>query len=220
MRYRKNATPTRLIGLLGGSFNPAHAGHLHISVAAMKRYALAEVWWLVSPANPLKDPDTLAPYALRLEHARRTARHPRIRVLDCERKFATRYTIDTLRRLMQANPGCRFVWLMGMDNLAGFHRWRQWREIAALVPLVIADRRPGTYGALKSKAATALQSWRRMAPGEAPCWSALFLRPHPASATGLRKTLGKDAFSRHNGNWQPIQEISPSLPTPSRGVRI
>ncbi len=186
------------IGLLGGSFNPAHEGHLHISLEALKRLGLDEIWWLVSPANPLKDPATLADYAERLAGAQIAAAHPRIRVLDNEQKLGTRYTIDTLKALQRRYPDVGFVWLMGADNLTSFHRWRRWREITRRVPIAVFDRVPYQHGALSSRFAKVL-AVQRIAPEAArtlvsrplPAWSYLFILPHAASATEIRKTLGK-----------------------------
>lgn len=196
---------TNKIGLLGGSFNPAHAGHRHISLEALKRLGLDEVWWLVSPANPLKDPAILAEYAQRLASAQETAAHPRIKVLDFEQKEGLRYTVDTLRVLKRRYPGAQFVWLMGADNLAGFHRWRRWREIAALVPIAVFDRSPYQHGALAGRFSTAFarfrlpqESARMLVHRQAPAWVYLFIRPHAASSTDLRKTLGNSSHLRHN----------------------
>ena len=195
----------RRIGLLGGSFNPAHAGHRHISLEAIKRLGLDEIWWLVSPQNPLKKSSDLADYALRLTYARSIARHPRIRVLDVEQRHGLRYTIDTIDYLRAHYPTHQFVWLMGADNLAGFHRWRAWRRIANALPIAILDRAPyglkalharfaTTYAAARCSAAAA----RTLATAATPCWAYLTIPRHPLSATDLRKTLGKDAFLRHN----------------------
>src|SRR5690348_11780205 len=116
------------IGLLGGSFNPAHAGHRHISIEAMQALDLDEVWWLVSPGNPLKeDARDMAPFAARLTSARRMARRSRIRVSDFEAREGTRYTIDTVRMLKRRYPNHQFIWLLGSDTLPNFHKWRDWR---------------------------------------------------------------------------------------------
>lgn len=144
------------IGLLGGSFNPAHEGHLHVSRQALKRLGLDHVWWLVSPQNPLKPRRGMAPLAVRLESATRlAARDPRIRATDLEARLATQYTADTLRALKRRYPGVRFVWLMGADNLAGLHRWRRWRAVMRSVPVAVFDR-PG----YARKALTAKAAWR------------------------------------------------------------
>ena len=129
------------IGLLGGSFDPAHEGHAHITREALKRFDLDEVWWLVSPGNPLKARGP-APLATRLAQARRVMRHPRVRITDLETRLGTRYTHATLTALSERYPGVRFVWLMGADNLASFHRWENWRDIMEMVPIAVMAR-PG-----------------------------------------------------------------------------
>ncbi len=191
----------RRIGLLGGSFNPAHSGHRHISVEAMKRLGLTEVWWLVSPQNPLKDPAALADYETRLALAIQVARHPRIKISDAERKTGTRFTVDILRDLRRRHPGTQFVWLMGADNLLTFHRWKDWRRIAREIPIAVFDRKPYTHQAVRSRAGEWLTKRRRPCgglAGKAGGFSYLFLRPSYCSATALRKTLGNFAFLPHN----------------------
>ena len=129
------------IGLLGGSFDPAHGGHLYVSETARKALKLDCVWWLVSPGNPLKsDP---APLDVRVTRARLVARGPRIVVSDIEARLHTRFTIDTAKALLRRFPHVRFVWLMGSDNLVQFSRWRHWQQIAALLPIAVV-RRPGS----------------------------------------------------------------------------
>lgn len=194
----------RRIGLLGGSFNPAHAGHLHISKQALKRLALDEIWWLVSPHNPLKNASDLADYATRLASAAFTARHPRIRVLDVEETHHLRYTIDTVCHLQTQHPKHRFIWLMGADNLAHFHRWKCWQEIAARIPIAILDRAPYALRALHGRFAARFAPARiipanahTLADMPAPAWVFLTIPRHPLSATALRKTLGKAAYLRH-----------------------
>ncbi|GAC1548395.1 MAG: nicotinate-nucleotide adenylyltransferase [Beijerinckiaceae bacterium] len=130
------------VGLFGGSFNPAHQGHLHASKLALKRLCLDRVWWLVTPGNPLKDTSGLPPLAVRIAAARRLARDPRIVVTGLEAEIGTRYTFDTIAYLRRRCPGVRFVWIMGSDILGQFHRWQRWREIASALPLAIIDR-PG-----------------------------------------------------------------------------
>jgi len=132
------------IGLLGGSFNPAHAGHLYVSETALKRLKLDSVWWLVSPGNPLKDGAGMAPLAARLESAKRIAMcEPRIHVSALEDALHTIYTIDTVKALLRRFPKVEFVWLMGSDNLQQFSRWRRWQALARLVPIAVVQR-PGT----------------------------------------------------------------------------
>jgi len=137
------------VGLLGGSFNPAHRGHVHISEEAIKRLGLDAVWWLVSPQNPLKSARNMAPQAIRLASARAVARNPRIVPTDVERKLGTQYTVDSLKALTALHPSTRFIWLMGGDNLQGFHRWRQWRQIVRAVPIAVLLR-PRYSGARRS----------------------------------------------------------------------
>lgn len=132
------------IGLLGGSFNPAHSGHLYVSETALKRLKLVSVWWLVSPGNPLKEEAGMAPFAARLKSAQAiAAHHPRIHVSGLERSLGTRYTVDTVSALERRFPHVQFVWLMGSDNLAQFGRWRRWQELARKVPIAVVQR-PGT----------------------------------------------------------------------------
>jgi len=132
------------IGLLGGSFNPAHAGHLYVSETARKRLRLDAVWWLVSPGNPLKDKSSMAPLKARLDGARKIAgRDPAIHVGALEQQLGTIYTVDTVKALQRRFPKVRFVWLMGSDNLEQFSRWRRWDEIARHIPIAVIQR-PGS----------------------------------------------------------------------------
>jgi nicotinate-nucleotide adenylyltransferase len=188
------------IGLLGGSFNPAHGGHRRISLAAMRALGLDEVWWLVSPGNPLKQgAKDMAPYAARLASARQKARRAPIRVTSFEAEEGTRYTIDTVRRLKRRFPRHRFIWLMGADTLPNFHKWRDWRHLAAEVPIAVI-RRPG-YDR-PAHAARAMGWLRRFVhpSGQASSWTEwsapaiylLRLPPDPTSATAIRA---------HDPNW-------------------
>ena len=182
------------IGLLGGSFNPAHRGHRRISLAAMEALGLDEIWWLVSPGNPLKDQATdMAPYPARLASAQEMARLAPIRASDFEARAGTRYTVDTLRHIQRRHPRHRFIWLMGADTLPNFHKWRKWREIAHRVPIAVLSR-PGYDG--PARAARAMGWLRRFVHPSSQAkqwteWSApaillLRLPPDPTSATGLR----------------------------------
>lgn len=186
---------TRRIGLLGGSFNPAHGGHRRIALGAAAALGLDEVWLLVSPGNPLKeDKSDMAPLAARLASARRIARHAPIRARALETRYGTRFTIDTLREIVRRHPRHRFVWLMGSDNLASFDRWRKWREIAMTMPIAVIAR-PGYYRqAHRGKAwawlgrfvqpPAAARNWTTWRP---PALVLLRFRPDPASATALRR---------------------------------
>jgi nicotinate-nucleotide adenylyltransferase len=174
------------VALLGGSFDPAHEGHLHASLVALRALKLDYVWWLVSPGNPLKPhPQALA---RRVEAARRAARHPRIRVTAIESELGTRYTIDTVRALQRRFPRLRFVWLMGSDNLLQFSRWRSWQRIAMRVPIIVV-RRPGSaLAALPAALTRRFGQMRRL--GAPPCILVLDGRRNAASSTALRQTLG------------------------------
>ena len=185
---------TPRIGLLGGSFNPAHRGHRRITLAAIAALGLDEAWWLVSPGNPLKAGRAdMAPLAARLASARRQARRAPIKATAIEAKLDTRYTADTLRALVRRYPRKRLIWLMGEDNLAQFHRWRDWRGIARTVPIAVIAR-PG-YNVVARRAPA--MGWLRRfirPPRQARCWTkwslpALVLlrfRPDPTSATLIR----------------------------------
>lgn len=129
------------IGLLGGSFDPPHSGHVHITKQALRRLGLSQVWWLVSPGNPLK-PKGPQPMARRMAASRAIMQHPRVKITDIEARLGTRYTAETLAHLVALYPGVRFVWLMGADNLAQFHHWDRWQEIAQRVPIAVLAR-PG-----------------------------------------------------------------------------
>lgn len=146
-----------LTGLLGGSFNPAHGGHRAISLHAMAALGLDELWWLVSPANPLKPKKGMAPLAARLASAKAVARRTRIRATAIEAQLGTRYTFDTLRILVRRYPQHRFIWLMGADNLGQLPQWRDWRKIAELMPIAVIAR-PG-YNARAR--ATRAMGWLR-----------------------------------------------------------
>lgn len=181
------------IGLLGGSFNPPHRAHVAISEAVMKRLGLDEVWWIVTPGNPLKAHGDLAPLADRLDACRRLVTNPRIRITAFEEELGSSSTIVTLSFLKRRLQGVHFVWIMGGDNLAGFHRWAQWRDIAALMPFVVADRPQWRLKALSAPAARALAQFRlpdeaarSLALKKAPAWLYLTLRLSPESSTRIR----------------------------------
>ena len=181
------------IGLLGGSFNPAHGGHRHLSMEAIRHLGLDGVWWLVSPQNPLKQTDGMAPLAERMASARRTARHPKLMVTDLETRLGTVYTADTLRKLTRLFPHVRFVWLMGADNLVQISRWERWHEIFKTVPIAVFARPSYCLKALASEATHRFDRFRvkerrasQLADLNAPRWVFLHTRLHPASATRIR----------------------------------
>ncbi len=190
------ARPGQVIGLLGGSFDPAHAGHVHITREALKRFGLDRVWWLVSPGNPLKARGP-APLALRMDHARALMRHPRVMVTDIEARLGTRYTAQTLARLRARYPGVRFVWLMGADNLAQFHHWQDWRQIMGSVPVGVLARPGDRISARMSPAARAFAHARIPAAGApllgraaAPAWCFLNVPMSPLSSSSIRARGG------------------------------
>lgn len=181
-------------GLLGGSFNPAHRGHRRISLFARDALGLDEVWWLVSPGNPLKPAKEMAPLGARVRSARAQARRAPIRVTAIERQLGTRYTIDTLRALVRRFPRREFVWLMGADNLAQFDRWKDWRRIARTMPIAVIARPGYDAAAFASPAMAWLRRFERPASsfaqaGEwrAPALILLRFDPDPSSATALRR---------------------------------
>ena len=185
------------MGLLGGSFNPPHQAHRTISLFALKRLRLDRVWWLVSPGNPLKENGTLYALAERMQAARAIAHDPRIAVSCLETVIRTRYTFDTINTLRHRANGVRFVWIMGADNLAQFHRWQNWQRIAAMVPIAVVDRPPASFRAIASPAAQALAHYRlpeneaaRLADRRAPAWVFLTGLKLPLSSTGLRNPDG------------------------------
>ena len=189
-----NVAMARLIGLLGGSFNPAHRAHRAMSLAAMEKLGLDEVWWLVSPGNPLKGKaKDMAPYGARIGSARAMARRSRIRVSDFELHSGTRFTIDTIRRIIRRWPRSRFIWLMGEDTVAQFRQWKDWRALASLVPIAVISR-PGydddaraarAMGWLRRFVRPASQA-RNWTEWSAPAISFLRLPPDRTSATRLR----------------------------------
>jgi nicotinate-nucleotide adenylyltransferase len=182
------------IGLLGGSFNPAHAAHREISLTALHALGLDQVWWLVSPQNPLKSRTGMAPLDGRLAQARDAAGHPRIRVTAVESRLGTRYTVDTVKALRKHYPHTRFVWLMGADNLAQFHRWRDWQGIADQMPIAVLDRPGFNLTALQTPAGqwlarhrVARHDARVLADRTAPAFLLLKSKLNPLSATEIRR---------------------------------
>ncbi len=181
------------VGLLGGSFDPAHEGHVQITREALRRFGLDRVWWLVSPGNPLK-PEGPAPVERRMEVARRLMAHPRVEISDFEARAGTRYTAETLAALMRRRPDLRFVWLMGADNLASFHRWQNWQWIMENVPIGVIARPEARIPARNSVAARRYGRFRlpgrasvvlpRMAP---PAWCFINVPMVEQSSSAIRQ---------------------------------
>jgi len=188
------------VGLLGGSFNPPHEAHRAVSLFAIKRLKLDRVWWLVTPGNPLKDQGGLRDLGRRAEAARAMANDPRIDVTCLEAVIGTRYTFDTITYLRRRAAGVRLVWIMGADNLAQFHRWKNWRRIADQVPIAVVDRPPQSFRALAAPAAQALARYRlpenqaaRLSESRTPCW--VFL-------TGMKSNLSSTGLRNLDGSWK------------------
>ncbi|WP_183434304.1 nicotinate-nucleotide adenylyltransferase [Methylobacterium sp. R2-1] len=181
------------IGLYGGSFNPAHAGHLHVSRTALRRLRLDRVWWLVTPGNPLKDRGLLAPLEERVARARALAADPRIAVTGFEAGIGSRYTFDTLRWLVQRRPSLHFVWVMGADSLGSLHRWHRFEKILSLMPVAVIDRPGYTLKAPAARAARAFAAARipeaeapALATRHPPAWTFLHGPRSELSSTALR----------------------------------
>ena len=186
------------IGLLGGSFNPAHSGHKLISTIALKRLKLDYVWWIVTPGNPLKDNRTLPSQNRRMQQAQTIASHPRIKITGFESQIQTRYTYGTITYIKRRCKNVKFIWLMGADNLKSFHHWQNWRNIANQVPIAIIDRPGTTLKSMQSRTAHSLKKFRikeSSAPVlpslKAPAWIFLHGRRTDLSSTILRKNQNK-----------------------------
>ena len=187
-----HAAPGQVVGLFGGSFDPPHSGHLHLSREALKRLGLDQLWWLVSPGNPLK-PHAPAPLPDRIAAARALARDPRITITDIEARLGTRATADTLASLQHRYPFVRFVWIMGADNLAGLHRWDRWQDIMARVPVAVFARPGQRMAALNARMARQYARYRlpegaarALRYKAAPAWIYLDMPMRRESSTALR----------------------------------
>jgi nicotinate-nucleotide adenylyltransferase len=209
----------RRIGLLGGSFNPAHEGHRHVSLEALKRLGLDEVWWLVSPQNPLKSDNGMEPLATRLARAKLIAHHARIKVEAPELLLGTRYTLDTVRALNQLYRQAHFVWLMGADILPQLADWQGWRELFAEIPIA-AFARPGwSYAALQSAAPRAFARYRiadsavrTLATCPPPAWCFIPGRLDSHSATAIRAVRPR----RPRAKGKTISDQTRTLPDRSK----
>jgi nicotinate-nucleotide adenylyltransferase len=183
--------PDQRIGLLGGSFDPAHSGHVQITLEALKRFDLDQVWWLVSPGNPLKTKGP-APLQTRLNFARQIMQHPRVHVTGIEATFQTRYTVDTLDALQAHAPMVHFCWLMGADNMASIHHWDRWPQIFHQMPVGVLARPGSRQSALHSPAARRFRASRvpatTLMTHAAPAWSFVNVPMSPQSSTAIRRT--------------------------------
>ncbi len=194
-RFLPPFSPGLRIGLFGGSFNPPHEGHRLVALTALRRLRLDRIWWLVTPGNPLKDVRELPSQADRMAASRRLiGRDPRILVTGLEASIGTRYSEETIRYLIRRCPGVQFVWLMGADNLASFHRWQKWPSIARMVPMAMIDRPGSTLRAVASPAARRYAAYRLseqaahcLARRQPPAWLFLHGRRSDESSTRLRQ---------------------------------
>jgi nicotinate-nucleotide adenylyltransferase len=201
--------PGMAVGLFGGSFNPPHRGHVLVTDTALRRLKLDQLWWMITPGNPLKDTAGLAGLAERLQWCRSLMRDPRVRFTTFEAARGSRYTEESLRFVQARNHGVHFVWIMGADNLAGFHRWQNWRSIAERVPIAVIDRPGSTLAYLSSKMAKTYDFARvdeddaallaRMQP---PAWTFIHGPRSPVSSTAIRNGEAGAAHFRHKGRSQ------------------
>ncbi|NJR13336.1 MAG: nicotinate-nucleotide adenylyltransferase [Phyllobacteriaceae bacterium] len=187
-----HAEPGMVVGLFGGSFNPPHAGHALVAEIALRRLGLDQLWWMVTPGNPLKSTRELLPLGQRMALSRAMAPGPRVKVTAFEALHAVRYTADTLALVKRLNPGVRFVWVMGADNLKHFHHWQRWRGIARMMPIAVIDRPGATLSYLSSPMALAF-AWARVDEDDARL---LARRPPPAWTLihGPRSSLSSTAI--------------------------
>ncbi len=185
--------PGMTVGLFGGSFNPPHNGHQLVTEIALRRLGLDQLWWMVTPGNPLKDTRGLPPLADRIAWSEKINADPRVRVTAFEASHDVRFTADTLAIVRRYNPGVRFVWIMGADNLASFHHWQNWRDIALTFPIAVVDRPGATLSYLSSKMAITFDYARvdecdaaLLASLPAPAWTFLHGPRSPVSSTAIR----------------------------------
>lgn len=201
-RARISLRPGTVVGLLGGSFDPPHVGHVHISREALKRFGLNQLWWLVSPGNPLKKRGPAA-MERRVQAAKQMMAHPRVRISTFESRSGTRYTAETIAALRRSHPHVRFVWLMGADNLAQFHLWKDWRQIMETVPVGILARPGDRQAALHSPAARAYRN-AFLKPGQSqllgradtPAWCFASVPMLQVSSSAIRA----------EGRWPPVSQ--------------
>ncbi|MBL4789940.1 MAG: nicotinate (nicotinamide) nucleotide adenylyltransferase [Kordiimonadaceae bacterium] len=194
----------RKIGLYGGSFNPAHAGHLHIAKEALKRLKLDEIWFLVSPGNPLKAADGMAPFASRFKSLQAViGNRPNMRVSDIETRMGTCYTADTVQALVKALPFTHFTWVMGADNFPVFDRWYKWRDVAETLPIAVFDRAEYALSGFASELARRYARYRtspkNFGTARAPTWTFVTIPRHPGSATNIRRQQGENWFAKNEG---------------------
>ncbi len=201
------------VGLFGGSFNPPHAGHALVAEIALRRLALDQLWWMVTPGNPLKSARELAPLAERLRLSELIAEDPRIKVTAFEASYSVRFTADTLALVKKRNPGVDFVWIMGADNLSDFHRWQRWRKIATTFPIAVIDRPGSTLSFLSSVLAKTFDHARideadapRLAHMKAPAWTFIHGPRSSLSSTALREKAKGEMDSASETPSSPLRK--------------
>lgn len=192
-----HVAPGMHVGLFGGSFNPPHAGHALVAEIALRRLRLQQLWWIVTPGNPLKDTHELAPLGERIRLSRAVATDPRIKVTAFEAAHDLRYTADTLQLVRARNPGVNFVWIMGADNLATFHKWQRWHDIAMTFPIAVIDRPGSTLAFLSSRMAKTFDYARvdeedapLLATLKPPAWTFIHGPRSSMSSTAIRNQKG------------------------------
>jgi nicotinate-nucleotide adenylyltransferase len=186
------------VGLFGGSFNPPHAGHALVAEIALRRLDLDQLWWMVTPGNPLKNTRELAPLAERIRLSEQIAGDPRVKVTAFEASHNVRYTADTLALVKARNPGVDFVWVMGADNLRGFHLWQRWRRIVLTFPIAVVDRPGSTLSFLSSVVAKTFD-YARIDEGDAPILARM-RAPAWTFIHGPRSSLSSTALRRDNNH--------------------
>jgi len=192
--YQNKLWAGRTIGLLGGSFNPAHSGHRHISLYALKYLGLDAIWWMVSPQNPLKSTKDMASLKNRMASARKTKNHNKIIITDIEKQLGTRYTADTLKNLKKHFPSTKFIWLMGTDNLRQINKWQKWENIFKMMPIAILDRPPHDDIIRSCKAKSRFkdsfikqEKAKILKYTDTPAWTILHIPLNSISATSIRE---------------------------------
>ncbi|MBD9389538.1 nicotinate-nucleotide adenylyltransferase [Rhizobium sp. CG4] len=185
-----------VVGLFGGSFNPPHGGHALVAEIALRRLGLDQLWWMVTPGNPLKNHKELAPLSARIQACEHLVHDPRIKITAFEKSFGVSYTANTLKKIKARNPGVRFIWIMGADNLKSFHRWQKWREIAETFPIAVIDRPGATLSYLSSTMAQAYSHARVdeddagvLWTKNAPAWTFVHGPRSTLSSTALRNSV-------------------------------
>ncbi|MFC3052740.1 nicotinate (nicotinamide) nucleotide adenylyltransferase [Kordiimonas pumila] len=204
MRREAKRTEGRVIGLYGGSFNPAHEGHLHVAKEALKRLKLDEIWFVVSPGNPLKGAVGMAPFSERMSSiSKLIGCRPNMTATDIEQKLDTVYTATMVSELKKALPKTKFIWVMGADNFVGFQHWKHWQNIVRMLPIAIFDRAGYAIDGLKSDLARYYHKFhvapKQLKSAQTPAWTFVTIPRHPGSATEVRNQRETEWFMNQQG---------------------